>query len=79
LAGPDRDAATSAFATGYLAGTNDAFGGYDGGWGLGTPYLVTLGAGTGGVTYRIASRVAVQPGVSYYLCSDGASICQQPR
>jgi hypothetical protein len=51
-----RDAATAAFNAGYRAGANDVFGGYDGGWSLGTPYLITLVAGSDGVTYRIASR-----------------------
>jgi hypothetical protein len=51
-----RDVATAAFKAGYRAGANDVFGGYDGGWSLGTPYLITLAAGSDGVTYRIASR-----------------------
>jgi len=78
LAGPDRDAATAAFNSGYVAGINDAFGGYDGGWSLAAPYVVTLGAGTGGATYRIASRIQMEPGVSYFLCPDGSGICRRP-
>jgi hypothetical protein len=70
-------AAQSAFASGYVAGLDDAFGGYDGGWSLATPYLITLDAGTGGATYRIASRIELRPGVSYYLCPDGTRICQR--
>ena len=79
LTGPDRDAATAAFASGYVAGVNDAFGGYDGGWSMAAPYLVTLQAGTGGATYRIASRTSMQPGVNYFLCPGGSGICQEPR
>jgi len=67
------------FNSGYLAGINDAFGGYDGGWSLAEPYVVTLFAGTNGATYRIATRTIVVAGVNYYLCPDGSGICQQPR
>jgi hypothetical protein len=49
---PSRDA----FDAGYAAGANDVFGGYDGGWDLGRPYVITLARGRGAVTYRIASR-----------------------
>jgi hypothetical protein len=45
-----------AFQAGYTAGANDVFGGFDGGWSLGTPYLITLGRGARGVTYRIDAR-----------------------
>jgi hypothetical protein len=79
VTGADHDAATAAFASGYVAGINDAFGGYDGGWSLGTPYLVTLGPGTGGATYRIVSRTGMQPGVSYFVCPSGSGICQEKR
>jgi hypothetical protein len=51
-----RDATTAAFNAGYRAGANDVFGGYDGGWSLGARYLITLAAGSDGITYRIASR-----------------------
>jgi hypothetical protein len=44
------------FEAGYAAGANDVFGGYDGGWDFGRPYTITLAHGSGGVTYRIASR-----------------------
>jgi hypothetical protein len=74
-----RDVATAAFNAGYRAGANDTFGGYDGGWSVGTPYLVTLDAGSGGVTYRISSRTPVQGGVNYYLCPQRPAICQEPR
>jgi hypothetical protein len=45
-----------AFRAGYVAGANDAFGGFDGGWSLGTPYAITLERGSGGVSYRITKR-----------------------
>ena len=70
-----RDAATAAFTAGYLAGANDTFGGYDGGWAVGSPYVIVLEVGANGVTYRIASRTELQPGVSYTLCPDGKSLC----
>ena len=74
-----RDAATAAFNAGYRAGANDVFGGYDGGWSLGPPYLVTLATGSDGVTYRIASRTPVRGGVNYYLCPQRPAICQERR
>ena len=67
------------FNSGYVAGINDAFGGYDGGWSMAEPYVVTLAAGTNGATYRIVTRTIVVAGVNYYLCADGSGICQQPR
>jgi hypothetical protein len=69
----------TAFSDGYAAGTNDAFGGFDGGWSLGTPYVITLVAGTHGVTYRIDNRTELTRGVSYYLCPDGRTLCRSPR
>jgi hypothetical protein len=51
-----RHAARRAFAAGYTAGANDAFGGFDGGWSLSTPYVITLRRGSGAITYRIDSR-----------------------
>jgi hypothetical protein len=45
-----------AFDDGYAAGANDVFGGYDGGWDLARPYVITLKKGDDGITYRIASR-----------------------
>lgn len=72
-----QDAATKAFNAGYLAGANDIFGGYDGGWGIGSPYVIVLEMGANGITYRIASRTELQPGVSYTLCPDGRSLCRK--
>jgi hypothetical protein len=46
----------AAFEAGYAAGANDVFGGFDGGWSLGTPYAITLERGSGGVSYRITKR-----------------------
>jgi hypothetical protein len=48
--------ARRAFQAGYTAGANDVFGGVDGGWSLGTPYVITLGKGPDGMTYRIDTR-----------------------
>ena len=46
----------AAFDAGYAAGANDVFGGFDGGWSLSEPYVITLARGSGAVTYRIDSR-----------------------
>jgi hypothetical protein len=74
-----RQPATDAFNAGYAAGTNDAFAGYDGGWALSMPYVVTLEEGTGQIVYRISSRTPIVANVSYYLCANGRGICQEPR
>lgn len=74
-----QDPVRKSFTAGYLAGSNDAFNQYDGGWSLDAPYVVTLSTGSAGVTYRIGSRVLVEPGVNYYLCPDGHGMCQEPR
>jgi hypothetical protein len=65
----------TAFKAGYRAGQNDSFGGYDGGWKKGFPYVVVLADGVGGAAYQFASRVQFEPGTSYRLCADGHSIC----
>ncbi len=49
-------AGRAAFKAGYAAGADDVFGGYDGGWSLGTPYVVTLEDPPGPRAYAIASR-----------------------
>jgi hypothetical protein len=54
-----------------VAGVNDVFSGYDGGWLTGVPYVITLVRGDGAVTYRIASRAEVRDGVRYALCPGG--------
>jgi hypothetical protein len=48
--------ARDAFQTGYAAGANDVFGGYDGGWDYDRPYVITLRKGENGITYVIRSR-----------------------
>lgn len=75
----DRRVAKDAFDAGYAAGANDAFAGYDGGWTLKAPYVVTLERGRKDITYRIASRVPLETGVAYYLCPTGHGLCRQPR
>ena len=51
-----------AFDAGYVAGANDVFSSYDGGWLTGVPYVITLVRGEGAITYRIASRAQVPDG-----------------
>jgi hypothetical protein len=58
---PPRGGRRAAFRTGYAAGANDVFGGYDGGWYLGRPYVITLARGPGPVAYRIDSRRRPRP------------------
>lgn len=69
----------AAFDSGYTAGANDVFAGYDGGWTMSMPYLVTLTAGSGRITYRIADRTVLSPETAYALCPDGHKVCEQPR
>jgi hypothetical protein len=72
--------ARTAYQRGYEAGANDVFEAYDGGWYLGSPYLIVLAAnGQAGITYRIDARTPLRPGVNYYLCPDGRTICQSSR
>jgi hypothetical protein len=52
----DRAAARRAFHAGYVAGANDAFGGFDGGWAFAKPYVITLRRGKGAITYRVDTR-----------------------
>jgi hypothetical protein len=68
-----------AFDAGYVAGANDVFAGYDGGWALGVPYVVTVVEAAGHIIYRIKSREPIEPNVNYFLCPDGHSLCQEPR
>jgi hypothetical protein len=67
------------FDSGYAAGAADVFTGYDGGWDRNAPYVIVLAPGGVGVTYRIASRTRLEPGVDYYLCPDGHTLCRRPR
>ena len=62
---------------GYRAGREDAFSGYDGGWGLGDPYIVTLRRGGPGITYRFARRWPLLPGREYRSCPQDI-ICSRP-
>jgi len=64
-----------AFHLGYLAGREDAFAGYDGGWRYGAPYVVVLRRGGRGITYRFAQRWPMRPGVAYRAC--GHSLCRR--
>jgi len=70
-----KDVTQAAFQAGYRAGEADAFGAYDGGWKLGAPYVVTLGKGVAGATYRFVERDQLVPGTTYRLCPDGTSLC----
>jgi hypothetical protein len=74
-----RDAARAAFNTGYTAGANDAFGGYDGGWYVSAPYLITLVKGSGPITYDISSRTMLHEDIDYYLCPHMHTVCQRPH
>ena len=65
--------ASGSFASGARAGREAAFSGFDGGWGYGEPYIVTLRRGGPGVTYRFASRRPLLPGLEYRLC--GKTVC----
>lgn len=67
----------TAFNAGYVAGANDVFAGYDGGWDQNGAYAVTLAAGSGGITYRITGRTQMVPGAAYTLCAGGRTICRQ--
>jgi hypothetical protein len=74
-----RAAVQGAFNAGYTAGQNDAFAGYDGGWILLAPYVITLTKGSGKITDRINSRTLLEPNVSYFLCPNGRDLCHEPR
>jgi hypothetical protein len=68
-----------AFDAGYAAGANDVFAGYDGGWAIGVPYVVTMALASGHIVYRIKAREPFKPNVNYYLCPNGKSLCQEAR
>jgi hypothetical protein len=74
-----RQPVRAAYNDGYVAGANDVFAGYDGGWVLSAPYVVTLERARTPVVYRIGSRSQMQPGVDYFLCPDGRALCQEAR
>jgi hypothetical protein len=65
------------YDAGYLAGREDAFSGFDGGWVLGDPYIVILRRGRPGLTYRFARRWPLEPGREYRTCARDF-ICSRP-
>ncbi len=67
---------TGTYQQGFLAGHEDAFGPYDGGWGYGELYIVTLRRGGPGETYQFADRWPMMPGIEYRAC--GAKLCSRP-
>src|SRR3954470_13829348 len=67
------EAADRGYHAGFVAGREAAFCCYDGGWGYGEPYIVTLRRGARGVTYRIARRWPSLPGLEYRAC--GRAVC----
>lgn len=72
-----RAAARAEFNSGYAAGANDVFSGYDGGWYTSSPYLITLAKGSGAITYDISSRTMVAAGVDYFLCPHTKTLCHR--
>ena len=69
-------AAPGSYRAGYLAGREDAFGNFDGGWGYGEPYVVVLRRGGPRITYRVAERWPMHPGVEYRV--SGRTLCTRP-
>ena len=63
------------FRAGYLAGREAAFGNFDGGWGYGELYAVVLRRGGPRITYRVARRWPMFPGVDYRVC--GRTLCSR--
>ena len=74
---PTVRSASGGYDTGFHAGREAAFQGFDGGWGLGEPYIVVLRRGPSGTTYRFARRWAVLPGQEYRSCREDV-ICSRP-
>jgi hypothetical protein len=74
-----RQPAQDGFTTGYAAGASDAFGNFDGGWAVSTPYALTVQRASGNSVYAITSRTLLAPGINYYLCPDGHTLCHEPR
>jgi hypothetical protein len=75
----DRRPVRNAFNAGYAAGQNDVFAGYDGGWTLHVPWVITIERGGATVDYRIAGRTQLEPGVDYFLCRGGHALCRHPH
>ena len=74
-----REALRASFDAGYTAGANDTFGGYDGGWYVSTPYLITLAKGSGAITYDLSSRTLLHGDTDYFLCPNTQKICHRPH
>lgn len=72
-------AARAEFNRGYAAGANDVFSGYDGGWYVSSPYLITLARAGGPITYDISSRTMLAAGVDYFLCPHAHTVCHRPH
>jgi hypothetical protein len=70
-----RDHTPAGYRAGYLAGREDAFGDYDGGWGYGEPYVVVLRRPSPQITYAFAERWPMEPGIEYRVC--GKSVCSR--
>jgi hypothetical protein len=64
------------YDAGYRAGREEAFAGFDGGWALGAPYIVTLRRGEPGITYRVARREPLLAGRAYRVCA--RAVCSTP-
>jgi hypothetical protein len=79
LPAADRRPVRDAFDAGYAAGQNDVFAGYDGGWTLHVPWVITIERGGAKVDYRIEGRTQLSPGVDYYLCRGGHALCSHPH
>ena len=75
----DRRPVRNAFNAGYTAGQNDVFAGYNGGWTLHVPWVITIERGGATVDYRITGRTRLEPGVDYYLCRGGHALCRHPH
>jgi hypothetical protein len=63
--------ARGSFEDGLRSGREAAFSGFDGGWAYGKPYIVVLQRGGPEITYRIATRRPLLPGVEYSACAGG--------
>jgi hypothetical protein len=74
-----RQPVQDAFRSGYAAGANDVFAGYDGGWVLGQPYIVTLARAPSPVAYRIQARRPMQSGIDYFACPSEQGTCTSAR
>jgi hypothetical protein len=75
----ERQRPTGPYGAAYAAGREDAFSGFDGGWSLGVPYIVTLRPGGPGVTYRFARRWPMAAGVEYRVCGQIVCTSHPPR